>query len=99
MHADEEDLPGDLHLAAVRPGEIAARASESLEQALQSITPGLQSVLGWMTSLGPEEVSVDFGLVIGAEAGAVIAKGTDEVHFAVNLSWKRPPSGAVGLSR
>jgi hypothetical protein len=95
IQADEEDLPGDLQLAALRPGELAARAGESLEQALDEVRPAIQSMLNWMTSLGPDEVSVEFGLVLGAETGVVIAKGTSEVHFTVNLAWKRPsPPGA-----
>jgi len=41
VQASEDDLPGDLELAALSPGEIAARARESLEQALDQIKPAV----------------------------------------------------------
>ena len=41
--------------------------------------------------MSADEVAVEFGIVLGAETGAVIAKGTAEVHFTVTLSWKREP--------
>lgn len=88
----EEDLPGGLALASRRPGEIIARAEESLEKALDQVKPAVRSVLDTMASLGPDQVVVEFGLVLGAETGVVVAKGTSEVHFTVNLTWNRPGS-------
>jgi hypothetical protein len=88
----EDDLPGGLALASLRPGEIVARAEESLEKALDHVKPAVQAVLDQMTSLGPDEVVVQFGVVLGAETGVVVAKGTSEVHFTVGLTWKRPES-------
>lgn len=88
----EQDLPGDLVLASLRPGEIVARAQESLEKALAQVRPAVRAVLDQMTALGPDEIAVEFGVLLGAEANIVIAKGTSEVHFTVNLTWKRPES-------
>ncbi|HLL68199.1 MAG TPA: CU044_2847 family protein [Micromonosporaceae bacterium] len=90
VQASDEDLPGDLELAALRPGEIVARAGESLETALDQIQPAVKAVLSRLAKLAPDEVAVEFGLVLGAESGVVVAKGTSKVHFTVNLTWKRP---------
>jgi hypothetical protein len=88
VQARDDDLPGDLDLAAPRPGEIVAHASKSLETALDQVRPAVNAVVAWLKLMSPDEVSVEFGIVLGAETGVVVAKGTGEVHFTVNLSWK-----------
>jgi hypothetical protein len=88
VQASDDDLPGDLELAALRPGEIVTRASKSLEQALEQIRPAVNAFLTWMKTMSPDEVGVEFGIVLGGEAGVIIAKGTGEVHFTVTLAWK-----------
>lgn len=40
--------------------------------------------------MAPDEVTVEFGIKLGAETGIVVAKGSTEVHFTVTLCWKRP---------
>jgi hypothetical protein len=44
VEASKAELPGDLQLAAARPGEVVARARQSLEQALAQIKPAMR---GW----------------------------------------------------
>ena len=88
VQASAEDMPSSLELAALRPGEIAARARESLEQALDQVKPAMNAVVGKLREVSADEVAVEFGIVLGAETGAVIAKGSAEVHFTVTLSWK-----------
>ena len=90
------ELPNDLELAGARPGEVVARARQTLEQALDQIKPALRAVLDRLVAMSPDEVSVEFGLTLGAETGVVVAKGTSEMHFAVTLGWTRPqPAPAV----
>ena len=85
--AQVDDLPGDLELAALRPGEIAARAGKSLEQALDQVKPAVHAVVAWLTAMCPDEAAVEFGITLGAETGVVVAKGSGEVHFNVTLTW------------
>jgi surfactin synthase thioesterase subunit len=96
VEASKAELPGDLQLAAARPGEVVARARQSLEQALDQIKRAMRAVLDRLVAMSPDEASVEFGLTLGAETGVVVAKGTSEMHFAVTLSWKRPESAASG---
>jgi hypothetical protein len=96
VEASKAELPGDLQLAAARPGEVVARARQSLEQALAQIKPAMRAVLDRLVAMSPDEASVEFGLTLGAETGVVVAKGTSEMHFAVTLSWKRPGSATSG---
>jgi Trypsin-co-occurring domain 1 len=93
VQARADDLPDTLELAALRPGEVVARARESVEEAIDQIKPAINAVTERLKAVAADEVAVEFGIVLGAEAGAVIAKGTAEVHFTVTLSWKRGPSG------
>jgi hypothetical protein len=81
------------------PGEIVARAGKSVEQAMDEVKPAIQAVLGRLAAMAPAKVTVEFGLLLGAETGVIIAKGSGEVHFDVTLTWKRPEDGAGGHSR
>lgn len=89
VQASDEDLPAELVLAA-RPGEIAARAGQTLEQALDQLRPAVRAIRNRLAAMAPDEVTVEFGIVLGAETGVVVAKGSTEVHFTVSLSWQRP---------
>ena len=99
VQAGEDDLPGGLELASLRPGEIVARASESVEAAIDQIKPAVNAVSSRLKAMSADEVAVEFGIVLGAESGAVIAKGTAEVHFNVTLSWKRDASDQQSRGR
>jgi hypothetical protein len=88
VQAAADELPGSLDLAARSPGEIVAKARESVEQALDQVGPAIDAVLGRLRALSPAEVTVKFGIVLSAEAGAIIAKGGADVHFTATLTWR-----------
>ena len=100
VQAREDDLPGGLELASLRPGEVVTRARESVEAAIDQIKPAINAVTSRLKAMTADDVAVEFGIVLGAETGAVIAKGTAEVHFTVTLRWKRgegePDTGENG---
>ena len=89
VQATGDELPGELELASLRPGEVVARARESVEAAFDQVKPAVEAVAGRLKAMAADEVAVEFGIVLGAETGAIIAKGTAEVHFTVTLTWKR----------
>ena len=78
-----------------RAGEIAGRAAQSLEAALNSVTPAARSALSKLREAGPDGVILEFGLRLTAEAGAVITRTTGECNFKVTLRWER--RGGAGL--
>jgi hypothetical protein len=90
VEAGEADLPDGLELAAVGPGEIVARARQNVQEAIDQIRPAIVAVHQRLSAMGPDEVGVEFGILLGAQSGVVVAKGTAEVHFTVTLTWKRP---------
>jgi hypothetical protein len=94
VEASEAEVPGELELATARPGEIVARARESLEQSLDEIRPAIRSMAERIRAIGPDEFTVEFGLTLAAEYGLVVAKGAGEVHFTVTLAWHREQGGA-----
>ena len=89
VQAGEADLVGGLELAALRPGAVVARARESVETAIDQLKPAISAVASRLKAIPADEVTVEFGILLGAETGAVIAKGAAEVHFIVTLTWKK----------
>jgi hypothetical protein len=87
--AGEADLPSNLELAAVGPGAIAAQAQRSLQEAIDQVRPAIEAVRQRLATMGPDEVGIEFGIVLGAETGAIVAMSTAEAHFTDTLTWKR----------
>ncbi len=74
---------------AGRPGQIVGKAAQTLEAALESVAPAAQSILAKLRPARPQEISVEFGLTLTAEAGAVITKAASGCHLKVTLRWDR----------
>ncbi len=71
-------------------GEKVQKVRETLETAIGSVTPALSVITTQLRKLSPDEVTVEFGLVLSVEYGIVVTKGKGEVHFTVTLAWKQP---------
>lgn len=89
VEVDSGEVPGELVLASSNSGEVAAKAKESLEDALASLKPALRKVTGLVAELSPERAEVEFGLKVGGETGLIVAKGTAEVNFKVTMTWEK----------
>jgi hypothetical protein len=70
---------------AGRAGQIVGAAARSLEAALESVALAAQSILAKLSPARSHEVTVEFGLMLTAEAGAVIAKTASGCHLKVTL--------------
>jgi Trypsin-co-occurring domain 1 len=96
----DEDEPGIER--ASRADDLAVRASESLEHALEGIRTAADTTVAKLRGLAeaPDEVQVEFGIRLNARAGAVIARTEAEGHLQVRLAWKRAsrdtPTAALG---
>jgi alkanesulfonate monooxygenase SsuD/methylene tetrahydromethanopterin reductase-like flavin-dependent oxidoreductase (luciferase family) len=77
-----------------RPGEVVATATESFQAALARFRPMASAVVKQLRELAdrPEEISVEFGLKLTADAGMVIAKTGGEANFKVSLVWRSQPA-------
>ncbi|WP_405408536.1 CU044_2847 family protein [Streptomyces decoyicus] len=64
--------------------EIAGRVREAVSPAVDAA----RTVLERVTSLGPDEVQVKFGIKVNGTANWLIAKAATEANFEVTLTWK-----------
>src|ERR687890_1633746 len=76
---------------------VVERAQNSFEDALEKARPMATSLVGKLRAIGdaasdpPDEVQVEFGIVLSAEAGAVLASASAGANYKVTMTWKRPP--------
>ncbi|YCH06853.1 CU044_2847 family protein [Arthrobacter sp. alpha11c] len=72
---------------------VFARAQQTFQRALEHVRPAVQGVIDELLSLEnrPDEVSVEFGIDLHAEAGAFIASASTASNFKVRLTWNKPP--------
>ena len=72
-------------------GDLTARAAQTFESALERVRPAAQAIIQKLRDLPdtPDEVEVEFGLKLSAEAGAIIAAGGVEANYRVTLKWKK----------
>lgn len=76
---------------AARPEELAAKAREVFEEAMDTIRITATSLVKTVQEMAdlPDQVKVRFGVKIDAEVGAMIAKAGMEAHYLVTLIWER----------
>jgi hypothetical protein len=89
FEVDEADMGGTTR-ASRRPGEIAEEAKETFEQALSKIRPATEKVITTLRGLAhkPDEIEMEFGFNMSAEAGVVIASASMGANYKVTLRWR-----------
>ncbi len=87
----EVDVPEGPGMVPAARGEVVERAQETFEVALDRVRPAAQAIIGKLRALHdpPDEIQVEFGLKLSAEAGALIAATGAEANYKVTLTWKR----------
>jgi Trypsin-co-occurring domain 1 len=75
-------------------GAVVAKLDQPLDQALVSARPAAESVINTFRPLAPNEMSIEFGLKLDAQAGAVFAKAGIGAHFTVTMTWQPDRAGA-----
>lgn len=81
--------PGAQPGAGPGSGPLIAKADETIQDALDGLKPAIEATAGRLRELAADEVTVEFGLLLGVTGGVVIAKGSAEVHFTVTLTWNK----------
>ena len=74
--------------------DVVERARQTFEEAVGRVQPAVEGVITQLRSLAevPDEVHVEFGLDLHAEAGAFIAAVSTTANFTVALTWRRDPA-------
>ncbi|MGP8303610.1 CU044_2847 family protein [Streptomyces inhibens] len=65
----------------------------SLQGALEPVTAAARATLNQLRKAGPDEITVEFGIDLAVEAGAVITKSGANCHLKVTMMWKRNHPG------
>ncbi len=78
--------------------QLIERSQQALDSAMGTIKTMGHKIVTTIQDIDPadrpDEVTVEFGLTLNAEAGALIAKVGTEAAFTVTLTWTREkPSG------
>jgi Trypsin-co-occurring domain 1 len=76
---------------------VTVQAEQTFEQAIGRVQPAAQALIARLRALtdAPDEVGVEFGLELSAEAGAFIAAASTTANFKVSLTWRgRSPASA-----
>ncbi|MFF8940647.1 CU044_2847 family protein [Streptomyces paradoxus] len=79
-------------MKAGRIGDAVRDLPHTLQQMLDPVRDAAAVVLDQLRQASPDEVEVEFGVDLSAQAGAVIAKGESAVHFKVRVLWQRAAS-------
>ncbi|MFD5463381.1 CU044_2847 family protein [Kitasatospora sp. NPDC127059] len=74
---------------AGRVGDAIRDLPVSLEGALTPVTEAARATLQQLRKAGPDEITVEFGVDLAVEAGAVITKTGATCHLKVTVMWKR----------
>ncbi|MFD7383881.1 MULTISPECIES: CU044_2847 family protein [Streptomyces] len=81
-----------------RGGRSVVRAERSFAQMLDSVRPVAESFVGRFRGLAnaPDEITLEFGVSLSAEADVVIASTATAANFSVTLTWNRNEAAASG---
>ena len=86
-----EDLEAEPDIELASAGEMISRAGQTFETALERVKPAASVIIKKLRGLvdPPDEIAVEFGLKMSAEAGAVVAAAGAEANYRVTLTWKK----------
>ena len=94
----EESVPGGGTRRGLFPSEVVERAQTSFEDALDRARPMANTLVEKLGDIAdsagrvPDEMQVEFGIVLSAEAGAVLAAASAGANFKVTMTWKKRPA-------
>jgi hypothetical protein len=88
---ETESVSGQPVTRGGRAAEMISKADETFEQALGRMGPTATAILKKFreTAEQPDEIEIEFGVKISAEAGAIVAKTSGEANFRIAVRWKR----------
>lgn len=76
---------------AGRASDAVVQAHQTFEAALERLKPIADAIIARLRGLTdpPDEVQVEFGVTLSAEAGVVVASASAEANYRVTLTWRR----------
>jgi hypothetical protein len=96
VEIEDVGLSGETR-RGLSPSAVVERAQTSFEDALDKARPMASSLVRKLRDIGdsagtpPDEVQVEFGIVLNAEAGAILASASAGANYKVTMTWERQP--------
>ncbi|QIJ62787.1 CU044_2847 family protein [Streptomyces sp. JB150] len=91
---EQPGLPTDGGpVKAGRVGDAVRDLPVTLEGALEPVTEAARATLAQLRKACPDAITVEFGVDLAFEAGAVITKSQASCHLKVTMSWKDDQKG------
>lgn len=86
----EVDLDGPQIGPVSRSGDLIRSAATSFDGALAHVRKAASIALANFREMDvrPDDIEVEFGVKLNAEAGAIIARTGGEGHLKVKLTWR-----------
>jgi hypothetical protein len=71
--------------------DMLERAQLTYEQAVDKIKPAAESIVHRIRDIAepPDVISVEFGIKLNANIGAILASSSVEAQFTLKLTWNR----------
>ena len=89
------EVPERLEPAAMEVG-LTSRIDEGLHEALEFVAEfakaAAERLHAALSAAAPDEVTVEFGVTVGTQAGVVLTSASAEGQLKVSLKWKRAAS-------
>ncbi|MGI5369915.1 CU044_2847 family protein [Streptomyces iakyrus] len=80
-------------MKAGRVGDAVRDLPVTLDDALEPVTQAARAALAQLRKARPDEITIEFGVDLAFEAGAVITKSQAGCHLKVTVAWKGDGSG------
>jgi hypothetical protein len=72
-----------------REDHVADLTQETFERAMSGIRPITDRIMSTLRDLNnPEELALQFGIKLSAEAGVILASASAEANISVTMKWK-----------
>ncbi|AWZ08311.1 MULTISPECIES: CU044_2847 family protein [unclassified Streptomyces] len=81
---------------AGRVGDAIRDLPGNLQEALGSVAEASRATLDQLRKAGPDGITIEFGVDLAVEAGAVITKSSLNSHLKVTMMWAKDRPGRPG---
>ncbi len=90
----DEPQSSAIERVALPSGQLAIKAQQSFEEALEKVKPVASTIISKLRDLNTpsDEVEVKFGLKLTADAGAIFTSVGGEVSYEITLKWTQDKS-------
>jgi hypothetical protein len=78
---------------AGRAGEAIHDLPGNLQRALEPVGRAARATVDQLRAACPDQITVEFGVDLAVEAGAVITRSGASCHLKVTVTWDRSGSG------